>query len=162
MWNLFWAKWTVHVWIYIYHNYICRRVYYMTKWHGCEWAVLPRRRPTFPLNRLHNQMCFLNLFHPHRFGYTLWIDSLDVPYLVSVHAGDVFRPGYFTSVVTYNYLTLSIAFRYDIDFINCEDQMEMQERNKILYESYCNLVSMHVRIYRIYLHAFVLTPCIIL
>lgn len=31
-------------------------------------------------------------------------------------------------------------YYYDIDFIFCAGQEEVQERNKILYESYCHLV----------------------
>lgn len=35
----------------------------------------------------------------------------------------------------------AVEYYYDIDFIDCADQVEIQKRNRVLYESYCNLVS---------------------
>ena len=36
---------------------------------------------------------------------------------------------------------LCSEYYYDIDFIDCAGQEEIQKRNKLLYESYCHLVS---------------------
>ena len=33
-----------------------------------------------------------------------------------------------------------IEYYYDIDFMDCAGQEEIQKRSKILYESYCDLV----------------------
>ena len=66
-------------------------------------------------------------------GCTLRQDSLDMLFMVTDNF--IFN----TLILLFN-LMFCVEYYYDIDFIDCADQEDVQKRNTILYESYRDLV----------------------